>query len=185
MNTTLAPPPLVTAPDILNSSSSSGSQLTRYSSKSLRLLGIDCERFALVEIYNQLDGPNWKRRDNWLSDKPVSQWLGVKCEDIAAQPRVTQLDLRSNGLTGHVPTAIGYLEFLDKIDFSFNELKGNAVDFLSRVPSLIDAWLVGNPGLLENYDSNARLRSKEMLPSSMAPRFDVNISKDYKKVARF
>ena len=38
------------------------------------------ERAALVALYNATDGPNWSRRDNWLTDQPLSTWYGVSTD---------------------------------------------------------------------------------------------------------
>ena len=36
--------------------------------------GPSTDREALVALYNATDGPNWHRRDNWLSDMPIGDW---------------------------------------------------------------------------------------------------------------
>lgn len=44
------------------------------------MLGNSCEdimREYLVRLYHDTDGDNWTRNDNWLSDKPITEWYGV------------------------------------------------------------------------------------------------------------
>ena len=37
------------------------------------------EKNALIAIYNQTNGNNWIRNDNWCDNsKPISMWYGVK-----------------------------------------------------------------------------------------------------------
>ena len=37
----------------------------------------DGMREFLVKLYHDTDGDNWERNDNWLSDKPITEWYGV------------------------------------------------------------------------------------------------------------
>jgi len=62
--------------------------ITGYTFKNLKEAGLDCDRYALSRLYLDLDGHNWRRSDNWMSDKPIEQWLGVKCEEIKGIKRV-------------------------------------------------------------------------------------------------
>ena len=39
--------------------------------------GEDAMREYLVKLYHDTDGDNWERNDNWLSDKPITEWYGV------------------------------------------------------------------------------------------------------------
>jgi hypothetical protein len=64
------------------------SSTTGYSSKVLRDAGLDFERYALITLFRKLDGPSWRRNDNWCSSKPIDQWLGVKCEEVKGIKRV-------------------------------------------------------------------------------------------------
>ena len=53
------------------------------------------DRAALVDFYNGTGGPNWSRRRNWTSNRPVNEWEGVRTD---SNGRVTHLDLnRNNG----------------------------------------------------------------------------------------
>ena len=144
-----------------------------YSSKVLRQLGFDIERFALETIFNALDGPNWKRRDNWLSGKPLNEWLGVKCKDVHTSSRVVKINLRSNGLSGEIPKSICFLELLDTLDLSFNDIKGSAGEFLAYNPGLKDVWLGKNTLIDEISDTSGQLKLKTVnrFPSILI-RFD-------------
>ena len=46
------------------------------------------DREALVALYNATDGPNWANNDNWLSDRSLGEWHGVRTD---ANGRVMRL----------------------------------------------------------------------------------------------
>jgi len=100
-----------------------------------------CERRdkdALVVIYNALAGTDWRRNRNWLSEEPIGSWHGVTAGDDGC---VTRLELRSNGLSGELPPALGGLSELRVLDLRDN----------SRLTGEIPAEL-GNLSLLEHLD---------------------------------
>ncbi len=39
---------------------------------------VAAERAALMELYWALGGEEWRTNENWLSDRPVEEWYGVK-----------------------------------------------------------------------------------------------------------
>ena len=40
------------------------------------------DRAALVALYNATNGPNWRTKTNWLSDRPVVEWYGVTTDSV-------------------------------------------------------------------------------------------------------
>ena len=66
------------------------------------------DRDTLAAIYAATGGPNWINNDNWLSDRPISEWFGVDTID----GRVTVLNLRKNDLTGQIPSQLSQLTAL-------------------------------------------------------------------------
>ena len=67
------------------------------------------DRDALIALYNATDGARWTRNDNWLSDRPIAEWVGVFTDD---KGRVDEIGLNSNGLSGKIPTEIENLVYL-------------------------------------------------------------------------
>jgi len=58
-------------------------------------------REGLMEFYRATDGDHWSNNTNWGSNKPISEWFGVKTHD---RPYVHTLDLGYNNLKGELPS---------------------------------------------------------------------------------
>ena len=80
-----------------------------------------CDFDVLAAIYDSAGGTSWQNNDNWMSDRPFSDWYGVTTDEIG---RVTGLDLRSNELSGEIPTELGSLYKLESLALQLNELTG-------------------------------------------------------------
>jgi Leucine-rich repeat (LRR) protein len=91
------------------------------------------DRAALEELYEATDGPNWKNRDNWLTEAPLADWHGVRTDD---EGRVTQLRLRENGLSGRLPVEIADLRHLTWLDLAGNGLEGSIPPEIGNLSSL-------------------------------------------------
>ncbi len=108
------------------------------------------ERGALVALYEATDGDNWKYNNNWLTDKPIDLWYGVKTD---SRGNVTSLQLDANQLKGDIPelSALNNLTFLD---LSFNQLTGPIPD-LNPFSNLIYLNLEYNQltGLIPELDA--------------------------------
>ena len=97
-------------------------------------LGIPfCGRGVLIALYNASGGANWETDTGWLSDKPISEWHGVTAD---YRGRVTSLRLSSNGLTGEIPTELGYLSRLQSLDLRKNQLTGETPTELGNLSKL-------------------------------------------------
>ncbi len=79
------------------------------------------DRPALVALYNATDGPNWRDNTNWLSDRPIGEWHGVRTIDGG---RVVWLDLTGNQLSGEIPPELGNLVNLSGLILHSNRLSG-------------------------------------------------------------
>ncbi len=97
-------------------------------------------RDVLIALYNSTGGDNWTNNENWCSDKPISEWYGVKY-----YPEYFTLDLGGNNLTGILPKEIGYLKDLKSLRLNSNKLEGS-------LPSKI--WTLTNLQELVLYSNN-------------------------------
>ena len=79
------------------------------------------DRDILIDFYRQTGGDDWRINFNWLSEKPLENWYGVKVND---KGRVVSLDLRTNRLDGSIPESIGRLSDLRTLNLMSNRLQG-------------------------------------------------------------
>ena len=70
------------------------------------------DREALIALYHATDGPGWVNNDNWLSDRPLSEWYGVTTDRFG---RVTELQLQNNRVGGELPAELGQLTKLRRL----------------------------------------------------------------------
>ena len=118
------------------------------------------DRKALVALYSATAGPNWTNNHNWLTSAPIGEWYGV----TAAGDRVTELNLRKNGLTGAVPPELGNLASLTDFVFFGNNLRGAIPPELGNLAKLTRLALGRNslhgniPPELDNLTNLTRLR---------------------------
>src|SRR6516225_272691 len=74
------------------------------------------DSLALVDLYNSTNGPGWYKSSNWLTEKPVSKWYGVK----VTHSRVTAINLAFNKLVGNLPSSLGNITNLSSLRLSGN-----------------------------------------------------------------
>ena len=100
----------------------------------------DAERAALVAIYDATDGDNWTDNTNWKTEEPVGDWEGVTVENGV----VTGLYLHSNNLRGELPSEIGNLTSLQRLNIGNNSLSGAIPSEIGDLTSLEVLWLTLN-----------------------------------------
>ena len=88
------------------------------------------EKKALTDFYTATQGENWANK--WNLDQPVSEWSGVTVENN----KVTSIRLLFNNLTGTIPSSIGDLDGLRKLELSFNNLHGELPVELGKLNKL-------------------------------------------------
>ena len=91
------------------------------------------EKEALVALYNATNGSDWNA--TWNLNRPVKSWHGVTLEN----DHVVELTVQFNNLQGTLPSELGNLVYLRKINFGFNKLQGtipNAIKNLQNLTSL-------------------------------------------------
>ena len=117
------------------------------------------DSLVLVDIYNKLDGPNWVGADNWLSDKPIEDWKGVKL----VNDRVYKLNLNSFKVKGQFPVEISKLDKLNTLEIKGGELIGGIPVELQELKELSRLILDRDkldgeiPNIFKNMDNLATL----------------------------
>ena len=125
----------------------------------------ETDRAALIAIYGALDGENWRKGTNWLSDKPIGEWYGVTTN---SEGRVIGLEfgewtLRyklgenaiyydertgesyvTNGLRGRLPPEMGHLTALRRLTLDGETLFGEMPRELGNLLSLESLNLANN-----------------------------------------
>lgn len=54
---------------------------------------------ALIQLYNSTGGDKWTRKDNWCSDKPITEWYGVSFDEYN---NLYDISLYDNNLVGKI-----------------------------------------------------------------------------------
>ena len=104
------------------------------------------EREVLEAFYSATGGDSWTSSLNWSSNIPAATDLdtlhGVTADSNGQV--VKRLRLRSNNLTGTIPTELGQLSSLTQLWLSENQLSGSIPAELGNLTSLTWLWLSKN-----------------------------------------
>ena len=99
------------------------------------------DRATLEAFYDATGGTGWTNRTNWKTSAPLGEWFGVTTDGAG---RVTELDLRLNGLSGPIPAALEGLANLELLNLSGNRLTGAVPSWLGSMIRLRRLDLGGN-----------------------------------------
>ena len=87
---------------------------------------------ALVDLYNNTNGPNWINQSGWLGPDPLT-WYGVTFDNNG---KVIGLDLSNNNLEGTFPVEITQLDQLEELYLGNNSLSGTVPASISNLLNL-------------------------------------------------
>ncbi len=76
---------------------------------------------TLKALYKSTNGENWRKNENWNSEKPLNTWYGIKTN---AEGAVTEIDLESNYLKGRLPENVTGLKKLKVLNIGSSSLNG-------------------------------------------------------------
>ncbi|XP_062080224.1 LRR receptor-like serine/threonine-protein kinase EFR [Humulus lupulus] len=92
----------------------------------------ESDKLALLAIKNQLVSDPFGVTSSWNESLHFCMWQGVSCK----HQRVTQLNLPSSSLVGHIPSSIGNLSFLQVLDISNNSFHGEIPEQIGHLLQL-------------------------------------------------
>lgn len=120
-------------------------------------------RKALESFYKSTNGDNWNINTNWLSNKPLDEWHGVKSYSDGS----LYLMLANNNLSGSLPNDIGNIEFLENLFLEGNKLSGEIPESFYRLKNLKKLDLSGNNlrGSFNGIKNCKKLESLIMFPN--------------------
>ena len=104
------------------------------------------QRYILMLFYYSTNGPRWLINSLWLSDESECLWYGVTCNEYNI---VVSLDLRSNKLSGPIPSEIGELKGLESLTLSDNRINGLIPQEIEKLEAL-KTLNISNNALKEN-----------------------------------
>lgn len=138
---------------------------TRVNSIFSIVTSIQADSLALVEIYRRTVGSGWRQNANWLTLRPIAQWVGVSTATSSADSlirgRVIGLSLPQNNLQGSLPVALQFLTVLRTLNLSGNALTGTFPQYLAtfrRLEELNFAGLRLSGTLSDSLGNLANLR---------------------------
>ena len=99
---------------------------------------------ALTTLYGVTGGRRWTDSEGWTSELPVEEWYGVTADSLG---RVTELDLRGNGLFGRLSARLSELTRMTALRIGDNsDLSGRLPASLARL-DLLQALEYAGTGL--------------------------------------
>ena len=88
------------------------------------------EKQVLLDLYTATNGLAWNVQ--WDLEKPVDTWYGITVENN----NVTGINLLFNNLNGMLPSSLGNLKNLKKLELSFNPVSGAIPSELGNLSKL-------------------------------------------------
>jgi hypothetical protein len=92
----------------------------------------ELEYSALLSLFEQTNGNEWKDRSNWCTAHDVGVWKGVRVEN----GHVTELNLYSNNLHGVLPLKFYNLPCLRLLELGANRIHGELSERVNHLISL-------------------------------------------------
>jgi Leucine-rich repeat (LRR) protein len=125
----------------INNLGISYSEISGFSTSESYTCNLENEKATLLILFEATNGQNWTNNTNWNSDKPLSEWYGVKTNTDGC---VVGLELYNNNLNGSIPLEIIQLENLEYFDVTSNSISGNIPYTIGGIQNLEVLYLAEN-----------------------------------------
>ncbi|CAJ1936559.1 unnamed protein product [Cylindrotheca closterium] len=99
------------------------------------------QRYVLASLYFDTDGDNWFNEGNWMGSLSVCDWHRILCNTME---HVVFVDLVASNLRGSIPTALGMLQTLTRLNLDNNELVGTIPSELGMLNNVTGMFMHGN-----------------------------------------
>ncbi|KAJ0763376.1 putative protein kinase RLK-Pelle-LRR-III family [Helianthus annuus] len=101
---------------------------------------------SLLSIKSAVDGGDTVFSDWNDNDDTPCNWTGVSCANISgiSDPRVVGIALAGKNLTGYIPSELGNLAYLRRLNLHDNNFHGSIPDQIFNATSLHSLFLYGN-----------------------------------------
>uniref|UniRef100_A0A0E0HGM8 Receptor kinase-like protein Xa21 n=1 Tax=Oryza nivara TaxID=4536 RepID=A0A0E0HGM8_ORYNI len=121
-------------------------------------LGNETDRLSLLEFKNSITLNPHQSLISWNDSTHFCSWEGISCSS-KNPPRVTAIDLRSQGLVGHISPSLGNLTFLRNLSLATNGFTGQIPESLGHLRRLRSLYLSNNTlqGIIPSFANCSQL----------------------------
>ncbi|KAK1415827.1 hypothetical protein QVD17_31615 [Tagetes erecta] len=108
--------------------------------------GLTTDGFSLLTLKSAVDGGDKLFSDWNENDNTPCNWSGVTCANISgvSDPRVVGLALAGRSLSGYIPSEIGNLNYLRRLNLHDNSFHGSIPDQIFNATSLHSLFVYNN-----------------------------------------
>jgi hypothetical protein len=108
-------------------------------------VALTADGLALLAFKAAVTDDPWSVLSKWSeSDADPCRWPGVTCANISSQPRVVGVAVAGKNVSGYIPSELGSLLFLRRLNLHDNRLTGAIPAALSNASSLHSLFLYNN-----------------------------------------
>ncbi|XP_020219145.1 receptor protein kinase-like protein ZAR1 [Cajanus cajan] len=108
-------------------------------------LSLSSDGIALLTLKSAVDASGAAAFAGWSdADATPCRWSGITCANISGEPRVVGVALSGKGLRGYLPSELGTLLYLRRLNLHTNALRGAIPAQLFNATALHSVFLHGN-----------------------------------------
>ncbi|XP_027925640.1 receptor protein kinase-like protein ZAR1 [Vigna unguiculata] len=111
------------------------------------VVALSSDGIALLTLKSAVDASSAAAFSNWNdADATPCRWSGITCANISGQlePRVVGIAISGRGLRGYLPSELGTLLYLRRLNLHTNALRGAIPEQLFNATALHSVFLHGN-----------------------------------------
>lgn len=112
-----------------------------------RGFSLTSDGLSLLSLKSAVDGGDTSAFANWNeNDVTPCQWTGISCMNVSgsSDPRVVGIAVSGKNLRGYIPSELGTLIYLRRLNLHGNNFYGSIPDQLFNATSLHSIFLYGN-----------------------------------------